>query len=218
MNRVALIAPLLLATLLLVQPMNCFAQNGSQRTNTSNPNGLIPVDQAVDDLDRLAVSSRQMQPGLSPYGQQTRLFRATGPVYPWSPYTTFDPGDVYLRIGPGYRAIVDRIDYMIPRGRHEWEMNVAPRRDGNYVEQAATNTVWDLRPIPFIAPNASDPTGPIADRMPDPSAPRRGNNSTSASVGSTRRIYGQVNPGPIDGRVDGRADVRNEGRPSSDRR
>jgi hypothetical protein len=211
MNRVAHIMVLLLVTLLWVQPMNCLAQNGTQRTNPSNPNGLIPVDQAVDDLDRIAVSTRQMQPGLSPYGQQTRLFRATGPVYPWSPYTTYDPGDVYLRIGPGYRAIVDRIDYMIPRGRRDWDMNVAPRRDGRYVEQAATNTVWDLRPIPFIAPNASDPTSAIAGRQADSIQSR---NSVNNSTGSTRLINGQVNPGPIDGRVDGRAD----GRSSNDRR
>ena len=77
-------------------------------------------------------------------------------------------------------------------------MNVAPRKDGNYAEQATTNTVWDLRPIPFVAPNASDPTGPRADRSPDTST-ARGNGP------SARLINGQVNPGPIDGRVDGRA-------------
>ena len=204
MKRAALIA-LSLVALLWSQPMNCLAQNGTQPINPSNPNGLIPVDQAVDDLDRMAVSTRQMQPGLSPYGQQTRLFRATGPVYPWSPYSNFDPGNVYLRMGPGYRAIVDRIDYMIPRGRHEWEMNVAPRKDGNYAEQATTNTVWDLRPIPFIAPNASDPAGPRADRPMDPRRPRQSNSGPGEGVTSARRVEGQVNPGPIDGRIDGRA-------------
>lgn len=159
---------------------------------------LVPVDQAVGDLDRLSTSMRVIQPGLSPFGDRTRLYRLQTPWSPYLPGAT--PGgmdDTYYRIGPGVRARVDRLDYLIPLGKRNFDLNVAPRRDGQFIELAPPGTVYDLRPIPLIAPNAAGvPSGfPIGNASIQP----------QPSNAIDRRVQGQVQPQMIEGRLDGRA-------------
>jgi len=122
----------------------------------AQPHGdLVPVDQAVADLDTLATSLRQVQTGLRTDGEQTSLFVLRPP--PTDAYDTprhtpltwgANPQPVYYRIGPGFQARVNRMDYLIPTGNRQFEINVKPIRDGQFFEMIPANTVFDLAPLP----------------------------------------------------------------------
>ncbi len=123
---------------------------------------LVPVEQAVEDLDPLARSLRRVEPGLYIYGQQTSLFR----LQPTDPNNL--SGQIYYRIGPGFRARVSRIDYLslttdfVPRRfrPQDFRLNVQPRIDGAFIELFGPNTVFDLtNPTlpPLAAPAPVDP-------------------------------------------------------------
>ncbi len=106
---------------------------------TGQAQDYIIVDQAVEDLDPLATSLRQRERGLNIYGEQSSLFRRSPDLQ--------DDARTYYRVGPGYRATLDRIDYVVITGPETIEMNVAPPRDGEFHEIVPPNTVFDLRPV-----------------------------------------------------------------------
>jgi len=140
----------------------------------ARPEHWRPVDQAVEDLDVLSTGLRRVEPGLRDVGEQTRLYRV-------------DAGDAaggaatYYRVGPGVRARVHRVEYLIPVSRRTYRRNITPVRDGAFRERAAENTVYDLRPVRGASP------------MPD-----------DGDAGEAR-IDGRVD-GRVEGRIDGRVE------------
>lgn len=121
--------------------------------------GLKPVDQAVADLDPLARSYRQMEAGLRYEGEQRSRLFTTVPNDRYSAFarsgalgTPVKPQS--YRIGKGFVARVDRINYLMYAPDGELAMNVGPRKDGQYLEMIGPNTVFELRPIDFSAPPA----------------------------------------------------------------
>lgn len=105
-----------------------------------------PVDQAVGDLDSLSTSMRHVQAGLGVDGYQSRLYRVepTGPLNFNTPPSSHP---AYVRLSPGVVAQVDRLDYVVKRGRKGRAYNVAPQSDGEYLEMVPPNTVFMLTPI-----------------------------------------------------------------------
>lgn len=110
---------------------------------------LTPVDQAVTDLDPLATSLRQIETGLNVYGQDTLLYR----IAPGN--STFNLNGyrpTFLRLGPGFQAQVNRIDYLslvsdpLPDQIRSKDMaiNAQPRIDGAFAELIGPDTVFDL--------------------------------------------------------------------------
>ncbi|MEX0774113.1 MAG: hypothetical protein WD042_00220 [Phycisphaeraceae bacterium] len=144
----------------------------------------VPVDQAVADLDPLAVGMRQMQAGLRDDGEQSSLFRVELPAgdRPASVRPEATSNAVYYRIGPGFRARVERVDYLVPvdRKKKKYMLDIAPKQDGEFIEVSPMDTVYDLRPVP-----------PGATVAPEPQI-----------SGPDYRIDGRVGA-KIDGRVDG---------------
>jgi hypothetical protein len=127
------------------------------------PEQWRPIDQAVEDLDALGTSLRRVEPGLRSDGEQTSLFQ--------TPADEFGQSQLY-RVGPGFRARVDRVDYLVRRDRRDVAFNVAPRRDGEFVELAPTQTVYELTPMPtIVAP-------------PPPGADARVNRQVDGRVGA----------------------------------
>ncbi|MCX5662277.1 MAG: hypothetical protein NTW19_21570 [Planctomycetota bacterium] len=125
----------------------CFAASAHAQT-------LVPVDQAVGDLDPLSRSQRSVQLGLRSTGEQSALFE----VRP-DPATLINLGPIYeapsyYRIGPGFNAHVDRLDYLVATGKRSVATNQAPRRDGEFIELIPANTVFDLRPETLAAMSA----------------------------------------------------------------
>ncbi len=108
--------------------------------------GWVPVDQAVADLDPLATSLRDLSPGLRLDGEHTSLFEWRQPptidpadtsnTTPHEPSLTppLQPQPVYYRVGPGFRARLNRLDYQI-------------RGDGRFAETIPNNTVFELNPL-----------------------------------------------------------------------
>ena len=153
----------------------CAALTGT--VGAAPPEHWQPVDQAVADLDQLSTSLRRIESGLRSDGEQTSLYRVTDDS------TVAAASPVYYRVGPGFRARLHRIDYVVPVSRRSARMNVTPRRDGQFFELIAADTVFDLRPRPT---NASPPSPPAPDYRID------------------ARIDGRID-GRVDGHVDGRA-------------
>jgi hypothetical protein len=134
------------------------------------PEQWRPIDQAVEDLDALGTSLRRVEPGLRSDGEQTSLFQV--------PADEYGQSQLY-RVGPGFRARVDRVDYLVRRDRRDVAFNVAPRHDGEFVELAPTQTVYELTPMPAVVVNPPPATGADArvNRQVDGrvgSAPARG--------------------------------------------
>ena len=144
------------------------------------PRELEPVDQAVEDLDPLARSLRQVSRGLHVYGEQTSLFKPI--VIDGEAHR--EP--VYYRLGPGFTARVNRLDYLVPRGEDEIRLNEAPEVDGEFAELIPADTVFELRPI-----------SELILRPPRPDRPAR-------RLVSSR--FWQT--GPIDTRIDTRIEGR----------
>jgi hypothetical protein len=130
---------------------------------------LQPVDQAVGDLDALSVSQRQIGGGLREDGEHTSLFVL-------APRTTVSPQDeadrlsvrapidyrpVYYRLAPGVRARVQRLDYVIPVDKDKVVLNQSPVQDGQFLDLAGPNTVYELSPRIDQPPmSAVRPTNP----------------------------------------------------------
>jgi hypothetical protein len=129
---------------------------------------FAPVDQAFGDLDSLMTSLRQVEVGLNLNGEQTSLFRLD-PLT--NPSDSFGQPVLY-RLGPGFRARVNRLDYLVlanpfPVGKlrkNDFGVNVAGR-DGIFIEGATANTVYDLRPISIQGPDGQLDLSGL--RMPD---------------------------------------------------
>jgi hypothetical protein len=120
-----------------------------------------PIDQAVGDADKLATSLRRVDVGLRSDGEQTSLFRVQPSQY--LPQT-------FLRVAPGLRARVERVDYLIRTGKKTFEMNISPRRDGQFLELVPANTVFDLRPVERAIPStplAPDDESPAVNAVVD---------------------------------------------------
>ncbi len=126
--------------------------------------GLKPVDQTVADLDPLARSYRQMEAGLRYEGEHnSRLYTTIS----GDQYSAFAMSGAlgtpvkqqYYRIGKGFIARVDRINYLMYARDGELSMNVTPREDGQYIEMIGPNTVFELQPLqtnPAPAPQLYD--------------------------------------------------------------
>ena len=123
---------------------------------------LQPVDPAVGDLDLLSHNLRVVEPGLRSIGEQSNLFTLQ-PLAPGSIATNTVP--VYYRLGPGFRARVDRMEYIVPVDERTARRNVTPVRDGFYLERFPANTVFELS-ARFEAANEPPPSAPDAVEFP----------------------------------------------------
>lgn len=137
------------------------------------------VDQAVADLDPLARSMRQIETGLRRIGEQRSLFE----YHAAGQSLHFTGERRYVRLGDGFRANVPRLDYLIPISRRDAAMNIAPLRDGVFIELGPPDMVFELDPM-----SINNTSAPPAARV----------NPTPAG------------PGPLDLRVDVRIDGRIE--------
>lgn len=119
------------------------------------PEYLHPVDQAVADLDPLATSLRRLEWGLRVDGEQSSLIRRQVDNGGAGPET------VHYRVGQGFIARAPRLNYLVRRGKRELFLNITPRRDGEFIEMPAADTVYDLRlPDQIFAPNTAAPPSP----------------------------------------------------------
>lgn len=167
------------------------------------PEDMIPVDQAVADLDPLTTSLRQQEWGLWEYGQDTSLLEVNDPrpqVFADQPYLMQDRHGVhdrlYYRIGRGYRARVPRSDYLIPISR-KWKIydrNVPPVHDRDFIELVPTGAVFELSPQPMFVPGST--------QTQEPPPPEQAGGMLIDDQPAVR----------IDGRIDGRVDGRIDGR------
>ena len=101
------------------------------------PAALESVDQAVEDLDLMATSMRRVPRGLRVEGEHTSLFK-------------LNPGPsgsaVYYRLGQGFIARFERMDYAVFRGK-DLHLNISPEHDREFIELVPPNMVFDLRPL-----------------------------------------------------------------------
>lgn len=163
---------------------------------------LVPVDQAVDDIDHLSRSLRQVQVGLRADGEQTSLFRLS----PAQRGLAEQAPAKYLRIGPGFRAYTHQLDYVVPvhklKDRIEYRSNITPVVDGLFVEVVRLDVVYDLRPVQPRSLVQQTTPQPEPRPLPDPRV--------------QTRIYGTVE-GQVNGQINGRIDARVNSQPA-DRR
>jgi len=161
---------------------------------------LKPVDQAVADLDLLSTSMRRVEVGLRVHGEQTSLFR------PPVTHTLSGPSrPQYYRVGPGYVARVDRMDYLVPRPRGQLGLNQAAIADGRFIEIIPANTVFDLRPINRMLPSAV--AGRLASRQVAPLIPGH-YPQIQRWPGVAAPKVGTKFESPLDLRIDPRIDMR----------
>ena len=110
-----------------------------------------PVDQAVGDLDDLSTSLRRMEVGLQRHGEQTKLYRIEDPTGQNRPH--------YYRSGPGFRARLTRPEYLVvaneENGRAQLAINVAPYREGQFLELVPPGTVWEIDTLDAGVPPVS---------------------------------------------------------------
>jgi hypothetical protein len=160
--------------------------------------GLKPIDQGVGDIDPRATSLRRVESGLRIDGEQTSLFQLNQPV-------DLVHRPQYYRIGPGFRARTDRLNYLVldkddpgTRKRPNFAFNQQPRVDGEFIELVGPNTVFELTlgyESPFITP-------PQIDDRPLPDA-------RLAPVIDSRL------DGRLDTLIDGRLETRIDGTPGA---
>ncbi len=120
--------------------------------------GMEPVDQAVGDLDPLSTSLRRVELGLRPDGEQTSLYRIDQPAFNpnsddgggYAPGEALPTAPAYYRLAPGFRARLERMDYM------------RSGSDGQFVELIPANTVFELDPL-----RGQPPPVPAAEPLPD---------------------------------------------------
>lgn len=188
----------------------------SGRESTSGVvGGRWGVDQAVADLDPLVVAMRRVEPGIkTDDGEQTLLYAVyssdmPSALYPVMKHGQRTPLPVYYRLGPGFRVKMDRMEYLIPIDRRHYQANIAPKQDGRFIEMPSANMVFDLRP-------PLSPFPPLSSLPPlsrPSSCPASDGNRYSDPTGKiSASVAGQVNPGPIDGRVHGAVNAAVDGR------
>ena len=170
-----------------------------------------PLDQAVADLDPLATSMRTVQVGLRSSGEQSTLYQrvlpAGEPDYDraaWVSTGLGRPQAVYYRVGPGFRARLSRINYLVRVGEKGLALNIAPRYDGEFIELIPNDTVFELNPRVNDYRALHAPGDSPGDAPGD--APGYGGISAAVSGLAPRvlPVSGRVE-GQISGRVDGRA-------------
>lgn len=125
-----------------------------------------PVDQAVEDLDPLAVSRRHVDPGLGQFSDRVSVYRPLNP-YEYDPFG--QPGSTqYLYEQPGVRAWFNEPFYASlvapdPK-RPGFKLDVQPVIDQAFIELVPPGTVFDLtRPPP--PPTAADLNPQIDNRI-----------------------------------------------------
>jgi len=173
----------------------------------------VPVDPAVDDVDPLARSLRQVPLGLRTTGEHTNVFAV--PVDPLAPLWQQPTGlyqpygqarYVYYRTGPGFRVKLDRLDYLVRVGDEGRAMNIKPRYDGEFIDLIGPNATFDLRPEWPEAPLTSWNFGQMAP-MTQPAASTPPPPSAALPRPAARRLDPSAQQ-PIDARIDGRIDGR----------
>jgi hypothetical protein len=174
-----------------------------------------PVDQAVADLDPLSVSQRHMETGLRSTGEQSSLYRVPAPVPPDGDASLAAPAPppVYYRIGPGFRARVTRLDYLVEDQHGQPAMNIAPAAGRHYFEIVGANSVFELAPAaPGTAAATPGQGGSAARWAPAPlwlpgTAPIRRAGPAVVPVDAApvaAHVAGQID-GRVAGQIDGRA-------------
>lgn len=120
-----------------------------------------PVDQAVGDLDSLSTSLRRVEPGLGQFNARAALREL--PAAPWTVGVLPAPnGQRYVYEAPGFRAYMDRPDYLVVGSSDAGppvRRNVSPGVDGGFLPMAPANLVYDLRPpsVRTLPPPELDP-------------------------------------------------------------
>jgi hypothetical protein len=138
----------------------------------AQPALLMRVDQAVGDIDKLSTSLRTIEPGLHVPTQLPALFVPVANPTDSATYTTPLAGPVpYYRMAPGFRARFDRLNYIIvlnPK-RHLTAENISPIADGQYIEFAPANMVYELSPLfPSITTLERETNGPKRPHTSEP--------------------------------------------------
>lgn len=183
---------------------------------SSSGQTAIPVDESVQDIDPLARSLRQVPLGLRTTGEHTCVFAV--PVDPGTsasnqPTGLYQPYGqdryAYYRIGPGFRARMDRVDYLVRVGDRGLGMNIQPRRDGEFIEVIGPNAFFDLRPQWPHAPTLGAPQPLILqDQLPRMTGPTAHSAEASAPAAPGARLIEVPLSAPLDARIDGRVDGR----------
>ncbi len=140
----------------------------AQEASPAQP-AFAPVDQAFGDLDPLMTSLRRVEIGLNDNGEQTSLFQ----LDPYGETVDSTGQPIYYRLGPGFRARVNRLDYVVIANpfpvrkirQSDLGVNVAGL-DGLFVEFPTANTVYDLRPIVLRDADGRLNLSPLADQPP----------------------------------------------------
>jgi len=116
-----------------------------------------PIDQTVEDWNRFSTSQRVVEPGLGQFSDRVTLYQ---PLNPFQLDPHGNPGTASYQFQmPGARAWVQHPEYLSlvstdPR-YPEYRFNVAPVRDGAYLEVVPAGTVWDLT-LPVPPPTSMD--------------------------------------------------------------
>lgn len=139
-------SPMACAALAIVLALACVARA---------QNSLQPADPAVSDIDLLSNNLRRVEPGLRSTGEQTNLFlvRPIGGAGDAASAPNAVP--VYYRLGDGFRARVDHMEYIVPVDSKTARRNITPVRDGFYLERFPANTVFELSPTPDMLGSAA---------------------------------------------------------------
>lgn len=158
---------------------------------------LQRVDPAVGDLDPLSVSQRTVEGNHSTLGLFT-----TGATLYRSPEDLMQK-PIYYRIGQGYRARVDRVDYVVldredpgTRRNPNYVTNETPRVDGEFVERIPANAVFELtlpgRASPLDKLDLRDTLPALPDHRVAPVLDHRLDTRVDGRVGG--RLDGYVEP------------------------
>src|SRR5436190_889208 len=89
------------------------------------PEQWQPIDQAVGDLDALSTSLRSLERGLRSNGEQSSLYAVSAQSVIDGRY---DRQNQLYRVGPGFLARVDRLEYGIKVGKKKWAFDIPPVR------------------------------------------------------------------------------------------
>ncbi len=117
---------------------------------------LVPVDQAVGDLDLLATSFRHVETGLRSDGQETALYQLVPSGFPGSlAMPGIAPGQtpIYYRTGPWVPLPASRMDYLVITPDGNWGFDVAGRKDNYFIELVPANVVYDFNPNGPLPPS-----------------------------------------------------------------
>ena len=112
-----------------------------------------PVDQTVGDLDEHSTSLRHVQPGLAQFDAASALRQvpASAQDARKAGMLPAPHGQRYLFEAPGFRAYLDRPEYVVigpPDTGGTVRRNITPGIDGGFLPLIPANTVFDLRPQP----------------------------------------------------------------------